>query len=103
MRNENGSGSISFTDCQLTAINYDNHDTVGKGQEMEVFIIGNDMEIRFTGTIASNVTFDYEEPQTLNDIVSKKLGYNKITVEPGSYKLQANNQGQIVKMEVETE
>ena len=103
MSTENATGSIRFNDCQLLGNKLVHSDSIGKVQEMEVSIIGNIMDIRLTGTVASNVTFDLEEPQSLNDLVAKKMGYNKVTIDPGSYMLQSGDKGPILKMEVETE
>ncbi len=100
---KNGTGSNRLNDCGLSGAKSEQRDSIDLAKNLELKIIGNGMNIRFYSPIMANAIFDLDEPMQMDDVVAKKLGYNKIIIEPGTYRVQTDNSGSFLNMEVETE
>ena len=68
---------------------------------MRINIIGNRLLVHFIDTQIADPVFELDEPVVIAGSITSRLGYQNVTIEPGSYKVEKEGNGALVKLDIE--
>ena len=70
-------------------------------RSMKVNVSGKNMYVHFVDPLPGDASiFVFDSPTPLDTSIAKELGYKKITIQPGNYKVEKEGKGKVVKLGV---
>jgi len=97
----NDAGAGWLRSCRLCPAPDLHVDRGARMKNLRINIIGNNLLMHFIDTLIAEPVFELDEPVVIADSITTRLGFQNVTIEPGSYKVEKEGRGSLVKLDIE--